>query len=295
MKPFFAIVAHIKVVARYILHMTTKHYPRFIISTYICGTLIAVLLPHAVFATTIIAVIDVPHHRIILAADSLYLPYEVGKSKTGIGHRGTHCKIVVTPDCVSAIAGFREYGSLDLYTMLRDSCVTPGDLRKKADTFDTEVRTPVYEFSQWALHNAPNFFDMHIAPGLNIVQALFAGVQDKHLSVFGRGIFMNSGAIDARSFDQTDASPVISPYVLLGAMAIPDYINTHPDWNRGDMVAIVEHLMRLEISAHPDTVGSPVSIVEIGQSIMRPNDFTTSWIERGACQENAQNKNAKPN
>lgn len=266
--------------ACYKIVMLAQQRRRWTIRPYIAVIAMAVVVPRLVWATAIVAVMDPPHHRIIFGADGLFVPYELKPSATGIRKRESHCKIIVTSGCVGAVAGIDQYGTFSLDKMLRRSCEKAGDLRSKANYFAEEGREGVYEFSQWAKQNAQSFFQERIASGgHNIAEAVFAGIQDRQLSLFGRGIFRDSkGAFDVRVHDQTQGATMT--HAVLGVAPIAGF-----NWRRGNAIDIARNYLMLATKTYPDTVGLPISILEIGQNMTRPDQFAINWIERGACDQ----------
>ena len=283
-----SLAAHPDVVIRHIFRVAVKRYARSIISRCTAGVLIAIVLPNVALATTIVAIIDSDQYKIILGADSLITSFDLQWGQA-IGHyRG--CKIVVMPDCVAATAGltFSQRFTFDLHRIARRACTASGDLHDKADTFTEQALQAVRTLARQIRKISPAIYGKTFIPGQDIVQAVFAGVQNRHLSILGRAIFANeTRTIDAKEFDALTNGP--TPSAVLGqSAAIIDYISADPDWNQEDTVNIVKKFLDMEVRARPDLVGPPVSILEIGQDIMSPEQAASKWLMAGACGDGSE-------
>jgi hypothetical protein len=283
MDGFTSTAAYIGRGTRLILLVTAKHYlPSFIVPC-VHAVFMAVALPHIAFATSIVAIIDSQQYKIVLGADSLITTLEQRRGQA-VGHY-SGCKIVVMPDCVVAMAGatFSPRFTFDLHRIARKACGVSGDLHNKADAFAKQALGAIRTLSQQILKISPAIYQKNFTPGHDIVQALFAGVQDRHLSLLGRAIVADSDAtIHSKTVDAATNTP--TPYALLGQNeAIIDYIGTDPEWDQDDSVVVVKKLLDMEVRARPDLVGPPISILEINQDLMSPEQSASKWLIEGAC------------
>jgi hypothetical protein len=58
---------------------------------------------------------------------------------------------------------------------------------------------------------------------------------------------------------------------------IRSYIQSHRDWAKADYAQLAPRFVQLEIEAHPDLAGLPVSALEID------NKGVVVWLDKGAC------------
>ena len=63
----------------------------------------------------------------------------------------------------------------------------------------------------------------------------------------------------------------------------------HPNWQEGDKVKAARKFVQMEITAHPEWVGPPISLVTIN-----PLD-QQKWIDPGVCSVPPGAKKAKKN
>jgi hypothetical protein len=241
--------------------------------------------PNIACATTIVAMVDSEEHKIVLGADSRITTLEQQRGQT-VGHY-SGCKIVVMPDCVVATAGVTvsHTFAFDVHQLARQACGVPGNLSDKADTFADQALQAVRTLSEQVVKLSPAVYRKTFTRGEEIVQALFAGVQNSRLSLLGRVIFAGGdGIIDSKKIDAMMNGP--TPYVLLGQnQAIIDYISANPEWNQDDSVNLVKQFVDMEVRARPDLVSPPISILEIAQDVMSPEQATDKWLSEGACED----------
>ena len=76
---------------------TARRVSRLLISGLTAVAALLSVLPSS--ATTVVALYDKRHHRVVLAADSLVEHYYAETS-------AQQCKLIVKPDCAFAMAGF---------------------------------------------------------------------------------------------------------------------------------------------------------------------------------------------
>jgi len=270
--------------------MTAQQLPGFIISAHVFGILATLLWPSPGFATSIVGLIDRQHHRIVLAADSL-VRHEDEQTKT------KQCKIINTPNCVFSMAGqfTKDFPRFDLQELATDACSQSGDLRRKADAFVQLAKAPTIRLVQYLHDHESAHFASAVASG-DFIDVLFAGIDKRHLSVFVRGFrIQRDGAVQVVA-DEISDTPKSHRGLLAGVTeAIAKYVSVHKNWEEMGTPLAAKTFVEMEIAANPDMVGAPISILEIDQSILRPGQFATRWIESGACKADAQNQDAKPN
>ena len=231
------------------------------------------LIAVPVLATTVVALIDRHHHRAVIAADSL-LVYKVSGTSTET------CKIVAKPACTFGMAGlfYKEYPVFHLQELAEQACGMPGDLRQKADAFLDIAKDPLMSVAQYIQQNEPKFFgELTSSNGGELVMVVFAGPDPGNPAIFARGYKLGSnGSIDPISLDATEDNNGAGFFG--GATAqIASYIKQHPNWQHEDKVKAARRFVQLEIAAHPEWVGPPVSVVTINQLDQQ------KWPSPGVC------------
>src|ERR1700758_1128045 len=103
------------------------HWRRWLIVSVAAA---AVTFPDPASATTVVALLDHPHHRIVLADDGMVGQYYAGTTQPT-------CKLIVMPDCAFAMAGLlaKPQPYFRLQELGTSACEAPGSLREKADAF----------------------------------------------------------------------------------------------------------------------------------------------------------------
>ena len=252
--------------------MTTKQRVKHAVVMYVLCATAVLMLSMAGFGTTVVALIDKKHHRVVLAADSLM-------RLTYAGTTFQQCKIIRQPDCSFAMAGLlnKESPPLQVKDLAEAACDLPGDLRDKADGFMALAREPVTTVAQFLRANEPQFYaDMVANSGGELVMVAFAGAQKGNPSIFVRGFKIDAnGGLTAISYN------VVAPNDL-GFFAgftetIKAYIKAHPQWTKMDRVSAARRFVQMEIDAHPEGVGAPVSILTIDKLDRQ------KWISPGLC------------
>lgn len=284
--------------------MTVQHHSRLIVSAHILWTFVALALPCMAFATSIVVLVDDRNHRIIIAADS-FAESQVLKNQGKVKGRRIVCKILQIPGCVSGVNGAVAFslpliGNLvvqhfDIQKFAKDACQTSGDLRTKADSFLVFAKPAAVELARFEHDRTSQAYQERVARGDDLFDAFFAGMQDGRLSVFVRGF---TGTPDGDVQPLYGEIPPVAAVFLGDRGSIARYLARHPDWNQGnkvDFVAMAKAFVQMEIKDLPNTVGPPISILELIQGILRPDQFETQWIQHGACKPDAQKKNSKPN
>ena len=217
--------------------------------------------------------IDRRHHRAVIAADSL-LVYKVA------GADAQTCKIVAKPGCTFAMAGllYKQYPAFNLKELAEQACGLPGDLRHKADGFLDIAKDPVLSVSQYLRQSEPQFYrELTARNGGELVIVVFAGPEAGGSSIFARGYRLDAtGGITPVSLDVLEGSN--GEGFFGGANGqIAAYIKAHPHWQDGDKVKAARKFVQMEIAAHPEWVGPPVSIVTINRLDQQ------KWVTPGVC------------
>ena len=243
---------------------------RIAIGTW-CG-LMVLLLAVPALATTVVALIDNRHHRAVIAADSL-LTFKLAEATTET------CKIVARPSCSFAMAGlfYKEDPVFHLQELADQACSQPGDLRKKADAFLEIARDPVMSVAQYLQQNEPDFYrDLTNSNAGELIMVVFVGPELGNPSIYARGYKLEAGRIVAISFDVTKANNGAG-YFGGANQQIAAYIKKHPNWDSGDKVKTARKLVQLEITAHPEWVGPPISVLTVNRLDQQ------HWASPGVC------------
>jgi hypothetical protein len=237
-------------------------------------TIVALLLgPLPAAATTVVALIDKRHHRVVLAADSLVGRYYAGKTDQD-------CKLIVKPECAFAMAGFLD--KPDPYFHLQDlgdaACQLQGTLKDKADGFIEIANDPVTSIAQYLQQNEPKFYsDTFSKNSGEFAFVVFAGAENGKPVAYARGFKVTSdGSVNAISNDITGTGA--SGFFAGVTDHIAAYLKMNPNWTHMDTVALARKLVELEIAAHPDSVGPPISILTADRK------GKLKWINQGICE-----------
>ena len=220
--------------------------------------------------TTVLAITDSRNSRIVIAADSLvqhrYRPAE---------HR---CKIhVVTDDCTFAMAGMYKHQSpsFDLFTLGQAACRSSGDLKQRANNFLSIALPELAEVVKDLGITDAAYVKQH-NNGKPIIEVLFIGAFEDKPAVFARGVVLENGILKPDAI----RVPTERARVFVGVNGhIEAYINSHPKWEQGGDINAAQRLIKLEVAAHPDMVGLPISIGMVDSS------GRFQWVQRGICEE----------
>ncbi len=227
------------------------------------------LLPASVHATSVVALIDQRNHRVVIAADC-----RVNREVDSL----SECKIIEEPGCVVAIAGLYQENTTEfnLRQLADAACRYAGDLRGKADAFLRFARGP-YERAVGHIYDAePGDFARRIAN--KPTELIFAGLQDGHVALMVRGLVADSdGKIREERFESVAPSYARAGYFLGLNGHIRAHVKSHPDWMKEDYVDLAHQLVEMEMKAHPDLAGPPISELQIDK------DGHVRWLEKGAC------------
>jgi hypothetical protein len=222
-----------------------------------------------VYATSVVALIDHANQRLVIAADC--------RVSRGL-HPVSACKIIQEPGCTVAMAGLYEQRNTDFHLreFVRAACREPGDLRAKADAFLRVSRGP-YEHAVAGIRKEdPADFAKTIAN--KPTEVIFAGIQGGELGLIVRGLVADSnGKIRVERFDSMTPSYARMGYFLGLNGHIRSYIKAHPDWTKEDYAELAPRFVELEIAAHPDLAGLPVSALQIDKK------GTVVWLAKGVC------------
>jgi hypothetical protein len=221
------------------------------------------------YATSVVALIDHANQRLIIAADC--------QVSRGL-HPVSACKIIQEPGCTVAMAGLYEQRNTDFHLReaVRAACREPGDLRAKAEAFLRFSRRP-YEQAIAAIQKVdPADFAKTIAN--KPTEVIFAGIQSGELGLIVRGLVADSkGKIRVERFESTTPLYARMGYFIGLNGHIRSYLKAHPDWAKEDYAKLAPRFVELEIEAHPDLAGLPVSSLQVD------NKGTVVWLAKGAC------------
>ena len=251
--------------------MTQRHF-RTSLAGLLCA--IAVLqfsLPAP--ATTVVALLDRRHHRVVVAADSL-LVYKLAETSTQT------CKIIAKPGCTFAMAGlfYKEDPVFHLQELAEQACGLPGDLQHKADGFLDIAKDPLMSVAQYLQQNETQFYrELTTSNGGELVMVVFTGPEAGSPSIFARGYRLDAGGgLTPVAMDVTEDNN--GEGFFGGANGqIAEYVKAHPDWQNMDKVAAARKFVELEIAAHPEWVGPPVSVLTINRGDRQ------KWANAGVC------------
>ena len=230
------------------------------------GTL---FLPAVATATSVVALIDNTNHRVVIATDC-----RVNRQLASV----SQCKIIDKPGCTVAMAGLYEEKTtaFHLRQLAEAACQYPGDLRARADAFLRLSRIP-YERAIRHIRDAdPSDFGRTVEN--KATEVIFAGIQDGHIALIVRGLKVNSaGRVTVERSESTAPSYSRVGYFLGLNGHIRAHVKSHPDWAKGDYVKLAHRFVEMEVEAHPDLAGPPISELEIDE------EGHVHWLDKGAC------------
>ena len=248
---------------------------KFWLSSAFCVALTLFLLLSAVpaVATTVVALIDRRHHRAVVAADSL-LQYKVAGSRTQT------CKIITKPGCTFGMAGlfYKEYPVFHLQELAEQACAVPGDLRHKADAFLDIAKDPSADVALYLRQREPDFYrELTNSNGGELIMVVFAGPLAGDPSIFARGYKLDAdGNLASVSLDVSESTNGAGFFGGANGQ-IAAYLKAHPNWQDMDTVKAARQFVQMEIKAHPEWVGPPVSVVSINRLDQ------AKWSNPGVC------------
>lgn len=230
------------------------------------GTL---FLPALATATSVVGLVDKTNQRVVIAADC-----RVNRQLDSV----SECKIITEPGCTVAMAGLYEEKTtaFHLRQLVAAACRYPGDLRAKADAFLRFSKIP-YERAVRHIRAAdPDDFARTIHN--KSTELIFAGLQDGQIALIVRGLVADSAAnISVERFESTAPSYSRAGFFLGLNGHIRAYVKTHPDWGKEEYAKVARQFVEMEIEAHPDLAGPPISELQIDK------DGHVHWLDKGAC------------
>jgi hypothetical protein len=225
--------------------------------------------PLGIQATSVVALIDHSNERVVIAADCLV------KRTHGTIEK---CKIVEEPNCVVAMAGLYEEApaGFHLRQLVHVACQQTGDLREKAEAFLRVSRKP-YEVAVRSIREGqPANFAQTLAN--KPTEVVFAGIQDGHVALIVRGLVADAaGKVRVERFESTTPSYARAGYFLGLNGHIRAHIKSHPDWTKEDYLKLAHRFVEMEVEAHPDLAGLPISELQIDKN------GHVQWLEKGVC------------
>jgi hypothetical protein len=230
------------------------------------GTL---FLPAMATATSVVALIDNTNHRVVIATDC-----RVNRILASL----SQCKIIDKPGCTVAMAGLYEEKTTEFHLrqLAEAACQYPGDLRAKAEAFLQLSRIP-YERAVRHIRDAdPGDFGRTVEN--KATEVIFAGILNGQIALIVRGLVVNSaGKISAERSESTAPSYARVGYFLGLNGHIRAHVKSHPDWAKADYVKLAHRFVEMEVEAHPDLAGPPISELEIDK------EGHVHWLDKGAC------------
>jgi hypothetical protein len=231
------------------------------------GSLLAV--PSRLEATSVVALIDPLTNRLVIAADC-----RVNRESGPL----SECKIIQEGSCVVAMAGLYGEASsgFKLRQLVQQACQKEGDLRNKAEEFLRISQLPYEQAVRRMRKGRPGNYAQTVA--FKPTEVVFAGIQDGHLALIVRGLVANlEGKVSIERFESISPGQSRTGYFLGLNGHIRRYIKSHPDWVNEGMVELAHRFVQMEIEAHPDLAGPPISELEIN------TQGRVRWSSDGAC------------
>jgi hypothetical protein len=252
----------------------TTRNPADVVRLLVILTTGTLFLPAVATATSVVALIDNTNHRVVIAADC-----RVNRQLASV----SQCKIIDKPDCTVAMAGLYEEKTtaFHLRQLAEAACQYPGDLRARAEAFLRLSRIP-YERAIRHIRDAdPSDFGRTVEN--KATEVIFAGIQNGQIALIVRGLVVNSaGRVTVERSESTAPSYSRVAYFLGLNGHIRAHVKSHPDWAKGDYVKLAHRFVEMEVEAHPDLAGPPISELEIDE------EGHVHWLEKGACDSDEQ-------
>jgi hypothetical protein len=247
----------------------TKRNPAGVLCRFVLPVIGTLFLPVVATATSVVALIDNTNHRVVIATDC-----RVNRQLASV----SQCKIIDKPGCTVAMAGLYEEKTtaFHLRQLAEDACQYPGDLRAKAEGFLRFARIP-YERAIRHIRDAdPSDFGRTLEN--KATEVIFAGIQNGQIALIVRGLVVNSaGKVSVERSESTAPSYSRVGYFLGLNGHIRAHIKSHPDWVKEDYVKLAHRFVEMEMEAHPDLAGPPISELQIDK------DGHVHWLDKGAC------------
>jgi hypothetical protein len=220
-------------------------------------------------ATSLVALVDRSNNRLIIAADC-----RVNRDSGSV----SKCKIIVEPDCVAAIAGLyeEEATGFQLRELVHTACQEAGNLRSTAEAFLRISRKPYERAVRSIRDGQPGKSAQTVAN--KPTEVVFAGIQNGHIALFVRGLVADSvGNISVERFESTAPSYGRTGFFLGLNGHIRAYMKAHPNCEKEDYAKAAHQFVEMEIEAHPDLAGQPISEVEVDE------EGHLHWLAKGVC------------
>jgi hypothetical protein len=220
-------------------------------------------------ATSVVALIDRNNHTVVIAADC-----RVNRTRGS----SSECKIVERPGCLAAIAGLysENVTGFDVRRFVDAACEHSGDLRAKAEEFLRVAKHP-YEQTVHHIRDA-NPSDFARSTRNKATEVVFAGIQNGEVALIVRGLLADSsGKVSVERFESVAPTYFRAGYFLGLNGHIRAHVKSHPDWSKEDYVQLAHRFVEMEIEAHPDLAGLPISEVQIDEV------GDVHWLDKGAC------------
>jgi hypothetical protein len=230
------------------------------------GTL---FLPGVATPTSVVALIDGTNQRVVIAADC-----RVNDQLTS----HSECKIIDEPGCTVALAGlYQEKTTAFHLRQLADAaCRYPGDLRAKAEAFLRFSKIPYERAIRHIRAADPSDFGRTVEN--KATEVIFAGIQNGRIALIVRGLVADSaGRVRVERSESTAPSYPRTGYFLGLNGHIRAHVKSHPDWSKEDYVKLAYRFVEMEVEAHPDLAGPPISELQIDR------DGHVHWLDKGAC------------
>jgi hypothetical protein len=232
-------------------------------------------LPALADATSVVALVDNVNHRVVIATDC-----RVNRQLASL----SRCKIIDKPGCTVAMAGLYEEKTtaFHLRQLAEAACQYPGDLRARADAFLRFSRIPYERAIRHIRDEDPDDFGRTVEN--KATEVIFAGIQNGQIALIVRGLLVNSaGRISVERSESTAPSYARVGYFLGLNGHIRAHVKSHPDWAKGDYVKLAHRFVEMEVEAHPDLAGPPISELEIDE------EGHVHWLDKGACDSGESN------
>jgi hypothetical protein len=264
-KYMFCILSKVPDVARW----RRKRNPADVVRWLVLLTTGTLFLPALATATSVVALVDNTNQRVVIAADC-----RVNRQLASV----SECKIIAEPGCTAAMAGLYEEKTtaFHLRQFAAAACRYPGDLRAKAEAFLRFSKIPYERAVRYIRAADPSDFGRTVEN--RATEVIFAGIQDGHIAVIVRGLVVNSaGRVSVERSESTAPTYARVGYFLGLNGHIRAHVKSHPDWGKGDYVKLAHRFVEMEVEAHPDLAGPPISELEIDE------EGHVQWLDKGAC------------
>lgn len=264
MKPMCSVAGYIKIIA---LNVLDTHFQRWS-QCHRFFLLLYLFICLSTRATTLVTIVG-PGPHIFMGADSLF-------SYQG-GGQDFHCKIHHEGVVVFASSGlfYKPETNFRVEVLARASCQRMnGDVAKIADDFLLHALKPLRKSLKYSRLHTHGYYEAHYV-GKPVLEIAFGSVMATNPQV-------------ALVSFRTDSAGKLSypithiPNALKSDAAFSgEHIEIDSTWqsirrNHPDNGGFIRELIHVEEIAHPDKVGGPISIVDIG-----PDD--RQWLSVGYC------------